>query len=184
MVCATSSQDSFNMYQLDNTQPLFLNFSSDLSPQKTSNKKKERVKKQTAYKVNGINILNRNDVDSKTAIERIQRRRANHNCVERRRRDNMNNTIFELSIVVPNAAQLNQKPNKGKILKLSLDYIKQLKAENNALKESLDGHQKHHPFSPISSSSSVSSTSSSIPNMFYHAYPKLTPSEPQFMDRY
>jgi hypothetical protein len=66
----------------------------------------------------------RNNLDSKTAIERIQRRRENHNHVERRRRDNINNTIFELSSVVPNAIQPGQKPNKGNILKLSLDYIK------------------------------------------------------------
>lgn len=39
-------------------QPLFLNFTSDLSPQK-SNKKKSKQKKQTAYRVNGVNILNR-----------------------------------------------------------------------------------------------------------------------------
>lgn len=63
-------------------------------------------------------------MDSKTAIERIQRRRENHNHVERRRRDNINNTIFELSSVVPNAIQPGQKPNKGNILKLSLDYIR------------------------------------------------------------
>jgi hypothetical protein len=69
-------------------------------------------------------LYNRNNLDSKTAIERIQRRRENHNHVERRRRDNINNTIFELSNIVPNAAQPGQKPNKGNILKLSLDYIK------------------------------------------------------------
>ncbi|KAI8049120.1 helix-loop-helix DNA-binding domain-containing protein [Gilbertella persicaria] len=105
------------------TQALFLNFTSDLSPQKMS-KKKSKPKKQTAYRVNGVNILNRNNLDSKTAIERIQRRRENHNHVERRRRDNINNTIFELSSVVPNAIQPGQKPNKGNILKLSLDYIR------------------------------------------------------------
>lgn len=40
------------------TQALFLNFTSDLSPQKMS-KKKSKPKKQTAYRVNGVNILNR-----------------------------------------------------------------------------------------------------------------------------
>ncbi|KAF1803290.1 hypothetical protein FB192DRAFT_1277695 [Mucor lusitanicus] len=118
------------------TQALFLNFTSDLSPQKMS-KKKSKPKKQTAYRVNGVNILNRNNLDSKTAIERIQRRRENHNHVERRRRDNINNTIFELSSVVPNAIQPGQKPNKGNILKLSLDYIRELQSENAALKERL-----------------------------------------------
>ncbi|KAG0171265.1 hypothetical protein DFQ28_002502 [Apophysomyces sp. BC1034] len=164
---------------------LFLNFTSDLSPQKM-NKKKSKPKKQTAYRVNGVNILNRNNLDSKTAIERIQRRRENHNHVERRRRDNINNTIFELSRVVPNAIQSGQKPNKGNILKLALDYIKDLQAENQSLKSRLDepvaasvpssplhsrvfvqGSQSmpssptHHGKSMGSSTSSASSSSSS-----------------------
>ncbi|KAL0089737.1 hypothetical protein F4703DRAFT_1479758 [Phycomyces blakesleeanus] len=116
---------------------LFLNFTSDLNPQK-KNKKKSKPKKQTAYKVNGVNILNRNNLDSKTAIERIQRRRENHNHVERRRRDNINNTILELSQVVPNALQPGQKPNKGNILKLALDYIKDLQLDNQRLVSQLD----------------------------------------------
>ena len=62
-------------------------------------------------------------MDSKTAIERIQRRRENHNHVERRRRDNINNTILELSRIVPNAVQQGQKLNKGKVLKMALDHI-------------------------------------------------------------
>ncbi|KAI8647201.1 hypothetical protein BD408DRAFT_408773 [Parasitella parasitica] len=131
--CSSSSSSS---NKRPATQALFLNFTSDLSPQKMS-KKKSKPKKQTAYRVNGVNILNRNNLDSKTAIERIQRRRENHNHVERRRRDNINNTIFELSSVVPNAIQPGQKPNKGNILKLSLDYIKELQSENAALKERL-----------------------------------------------
>ena len=63
------------------------------------------------------------NVDSKTAIERIQRRRENHNHVERRRRDNINNTILELSRIVPHAVQTGQKLNKGKVLKMALDHI-------------------------------------------------------------
>lgn len=65
----------------------------------------------------------RKNLDSKTAIERIQRRRENHNHVERRRRDTINNTIYELSQVVPNALHTGQKPHKGNILKATLDYI-------------------------------------------------------------
>lgn len=37
---------------------LFLNFTSDLLPH-SSTRKKSKQKKQTAYKVNGVNILNR-----------------------------------------------------------------------------------------------------------------------------
>jgi hypothetical protein len=66
----------------------------------------------------------RNNLDSKTAIERIKRRRENHNYVERRRRDVINNTIMDIAETVPNAITTGQKPNKGSILRLALDYIK------------------------------------------------------------
>ncbi|KAI8149463.1 hypothetical protein BJV82DRAFT_504378 [Fennellomyces sp. T-0311] len=102
-------------------QALFLNFTTDLSPQMP---KKKTKKRQTAYRVNGVNILNRNEVDSKTAIERIQRRRENHNHIERKRRDNINNTILQISQVVPDAGQQpGQRPNKGRVLQLALAYI-------------------------------------------------------------
>jgi hypothetical protein len=52
--CSTSTSTNKRI----STQPLFLNFTSDLSPQKMS-KKKPKSKKQTAYRVNGVNILNR-----------------------------------------------------------------------------------------------------------------------------
>ena len=68
-------------------------------------------------------------MDSKTAIERMQRRRENHNYIERRRRDTINNIIYELSQVVPLASWSGQKPNKGNILKATLDYI--LVRQNN-----------------------------------------------------
>lgn len=56
-------------------------------------------------------------------IERIQKRRENHNYIERRRRNYMNNTIWELSKVIPNACAPGQKPNKANILKLALEHI-------------------------------------------------------------
>ncbi|KAG0170101.1 hypothetical protein DFQ28_003849 [Apophysomyces sp. BC1034] len=128
-----SSMDDAVTIQRPNPQPLFLNFTSDLSPQKG----KKKPKKQTAYRVNGVNILNRKELDSKTAIERLKKRRENHNHVERRRRDIINNTILELSHVVPNATQPGQKPNKGSILKLALDHIQALQEENKLLRERL-----------------------------------------------
>jgi hypothetical protein len=70
-----------------------------------------------------LNNNNRKNLDSKTVIERIQKRRENHNHVERRRRDCINNTILEISKVVPNASLPGQKPNKGAVLQLALDHI-------------------------------------------------------------
>lgn len=52
------SQDSTDHNSTKRPQALFLNFTSDLSPQKM-NKKKAKPKRQTAYRVNGVNILNR-----------------------------------------------------------------------------------------------------------------------------
>ncbi|KAF9556316.1 hypothetical protein BGW38_009199, partial [Lunasporangiospora selenospora] len=40
--------------------------------------------RQSAYRINGLNILNRNSLDSRTALEMLRRRRENHNHVERR----------------------------------------------------------------------------------------------------
>ncbi|KAI9489709.1 hypothetical protein BDB00DRAFT_842109 [Zychaea mexicana] len=125
-----STEDAMNKQQPP--QALFLNFTTDLSPQTP---KKKTKKRQTSYRVNGVNILNRNEVDSKTAIERIQRRRENHNHIERKRRDNINNTILQISEVVPNASQQpGQRPNKGRVLQLALAYIQALQHENQQLK--------------------------------------------------
>lgn len=63
----------------------------------------------------------RTNVETSTAIERMQRRRETHNHIERRRRDNINNIIHELSTIIPNAAEKHDKVN---VLRLSLDYIK------------------------------------------------------------
>ncbi|KAG2176005.1 hypothetical protein INT44_000484 [Umbelopsis vinacea] len=133
----------------DHPQGLFLNFSSNLTEQ-SFGKKKTKSKRQNAYKVNGINILNRNNLDSKTAIERIRRRRENHNYVERRRRDVINNTIMDIAAVVPNAMTSGQKPNKGNILRLALDYIKQLQTENRQLRQltSSDERSSMIPLTP------------------------------------
>lgn len=45
----------------------------------------------SAFMVNGVNILNKNSLDSDTVMHRIIQRRQTHNRVERRRRDRMVN---------------------------------------------------------------------------------------------
>ncbi|KAL4213887.1 hypothetical protein AB4K20DRAFT_1888962 [Rhizopus microsporus] len=114
---------------------LFMNLTPEIQ------KKKEPKRLTTAYKVNGVNILNRKNLDSKTVIERIQKRRENHNYIERRRRNYMNNTIWELSKVIPNACAPGQKPNKANILKLALEHILDLQAENQAIRHQLRYYQ-------------------------------------------
>ncbi|KAJ2805234.1 hypothetical protein H4R21_001341, partial [Coemansia helicoidea] len=61
------------------------------------------------------------------SYEKRRRRRESHNAVERRRRDNINDRIQELFSLLPDTmTDLNVKPNKGAILKKSVEYIRQL----------------------------------------------------------
>ncbi|KAI8580865.1 hypothetical protein K450DRAFT_234943 [Umbelopsis ramanniana AG] len=76
---------------------MFINFSSDMSD--SGFKAKRKYKR--AYKVNGVNILNRSEIDSKTMMERLRKRKENHNHIERKRRDHINHTIFELAEILP-----------------------------------------------------------------------------------
>ncbi|KAG0046347.1 hypothetical protein BGZ83_008489 [Gryganskiella cystojenkinii] len=59
--------------------------------------------------------------------EKRRRRRESHNAVERRRRDNINEKIQELSTLLPDCyVDTANKPNKGVILRKSVDYIRHL----------------------------------------------------------
>ncbi|KAJ1939105.1 hypothetical protein EC988_007404, partial [Linderina pennispora] len=118
--------------EVQSNKPLFLNFTAELAPFSASKKQK---KKSNVYKVSGVNILNRNSVDSKTALERLQRRRENHNFVERRRRDNINHTITTLSTLIPYCTEEGVKLNKGSILHMAVEYIQDLQDINAALVE-------------------------------------------------
>jgi len=74
------------------------------------------------------------------ALEKRRRRRESHNAVERRRRDNINDRITELSMIVPDCIEDSsspQKPNKGVILRKSADYIKYLQEANMRLQKQL-----------------------------------------------
>ncbi|KAG0052701.1 hypothetical protein BGZ83_002220 [Gryganskiella cystojenkinii] len=59
--------------------------------------------------------------------EKRRRRRESHNAVERRRRDNINEKIQELATLLPEVyVDTANKPNKGVILRKSVDYIRHL----------------------------------------------------------
>jgi len=82
------------------------------------------------------NSFDLDDLDSKGNIglpfDRKAKRRASHNAVERRRRDNINERIFELCTLLPEVHVGTDptvpKPNKGQILKKSVDYVRQMQA--------------------------------------------------------
>ncbi len=61
--------------------------------------------------------------------ERRKKRRESHNQVERRRRDHINEKIQELASLLPEfPTDAQNKPNKGVILKRSVDYLRHIHA--------------------------------------------------------
>uniref|UniRef100_A0A3Q3XKH0 Upstream stimulatory factor 2 n=1 Tax=Mola mola TaxID=94237 RepID=A0A3Q3XKH0_MOLML len=70
---------------------------------------------------------------------RDERRRAQHNEVERRRRDKINNWIVTLSKIIPDCNMDSTKTgaSKGGILSKACDYIHELRQSNQRLQESL-----------------------------------------------
>lgn len=69
--------------------------------------------------------------------------------VERRRRFNINDRIKELGTLLPKSNESyyeivrDVRPNKGTILKSSVDYIKCLKHENNRLRKTELKHKDY-----------------------------------------
>lgn len=57
-------------------------------------------------------------------FDKKRKRRESHNAVERRRRDNINERILELSTLLPERDA--SKNNKGTILRKSVDHIRLL----------------------------------------------------------
>uniref|UniRef100_H3CAB5 Upstream transcription factor 2, c-fos interacting n=1 Tax=Tetraodon nigroviridis TaxID=99883 RepID=H3CAB5_TETNG len=68
---------------------------------------------------------------------RDERRRAQHNEVERRRRDKINNWIVTLSKIIPDCSLDSRTgASKGGILSKACDYIRELRQNNQQLQES------------------------------------------------
>ncbi|XP_068108950.1 upstream stimulatory factor 1 isoform X2 [Hyperolius riggenbachi] len=70
---------------------------------------------------------------------RDEKRRAQHNEVERRRRDKINNWIVQLSKIIPDCSMESTKSgqSKGGILSKACDYIQELRQGNLRLAEDL-----------------------------------------------
>ncbi|CAL9705087.1 unnamed protein product [Knipowitschia caucasica] len=75
---------------------------------------------------------------------RDERRRAQHNEVERRRRDKINNWIVTLSKIIPDCTVDTTKTgaSKGGILSKACDYIQELRQSNQRLQEALKEVQR------------------------------------------
>ncbi|KAI8354514.1 hypothetical protein B0O80DRAFT_60786 [Mortierella sp. GBAus27b] len=83
--------------------------------------------------VNRLNIFNRSSLDIRTALEMIYRRREDHSHVERRQRDTFNSTIMRIAEIPFNCSS-TAKLNKGTILRLALEHLRALYAENHSLR--------------------------------------------------
>ncbi|XP_042629168.1 upstream stimulatory factor 2-like [Cyprinus carpio] len=83
-------------------------------------------------------------MDSPLRTPRDTRRRAQHNEVERRRRDKINNWIVMLSKIIPDCSMDGTKTgaSKGGILSKACDYIGELKQQSQRLQESLRGVER------------------------------------------
>lgn len=68
---------------------------------------------------------------------RDEKRRAQHNEVERRRRDKINNWIVQLSKIIPDCGADSGKSgaSKGGILSKACDYVRELRQSNQRLQE-------------------------------------------------
>ncbi|KAH8269813.1 hypothetical protein KR018_012105 [Drosophila ironensis] len=75
------------------------------------------------------------------AMAKDRQKKDNHNMIERRRRFNINDRIKELGTLLPKGSEAfyevvrDIRPNKGTILKSSVDYIKCLKHEVSRLRQ-------------------------------------------------
>ncbi|XP_043063552.1 microphthalmia-associated transcription factor isoform X1 [Drosophila ficusphila] len=75
------------------------------------------------------------------ALAKDRQKKDNHNMIERRRRFNINDRIKELGTLLPKGSDAfyevvrDIRPNKGTILKSSVDYIKCLKHEVSRLRQ-------------------------------------------------
>ncbi|XP_032579971.1 microphthalmia-associated transcription factor isoform X8 [Drosophila sechellia] len=75
------------------------------------------------------------------ALAKDRQKKDNHNMIERRRRFNINDRIKELGTLLPKGSDAfyevvrDIRPNKGTILKSSVDYIKCLKHEVTRLRQ-------------------------------------------------
>uniref|UniRef100_A0A668AC15 Upstream transcription factor 2, c-fos interacting n=1 Tax=Myripristis murdjan TaxID=586833 RepID=A0A668AC15_9TELE len=90
----------------------------------------------TATSENKVNVKMKMDGPR---TPRDERRRAQHNEVERRRRDKINNWIVTLSKIIPDCNMDSTKTgaSKGGILSKACDYIRELRQSNQRLQESL-----------------------------------------------
>ncbi|KAL9545688.1 hypothetical protein MBANPS3_007024 [Mucor bainieri] len=133
------------------------------NPDTMARKLNQLDKQPNKLVVHGVNILNKISIDSDTAMSRIKQRRETHNRVERRRRDNLNTLVNELSDLVPRSSiekSGGEKCHRAKVLRYAIEYIQTIQQENEQLRQQLGLSAASTPQSPAASSPQSTSCSS------------------------
>ncbi|KAF9153918.1 hypothetical protein BG015_002287, partial [Linnemannia schmuckeri] len=96
-------------------------------------------KTSKSFDLAGVNILNRKPLDTKTALDKLQRRRETHNRVERKRRDCINQLIDDLTKLLPpkHLEETTSKCHRVNVLRGAVSHIKFLNESNEALTKSI-----------------------------------------------
>ncbi|KAF9123638.1 hypothetical protein BGW39_008810 [Mortierella sp. 14UC] len=99
----------------------------------------ESFKTSKSFDLAGVNILNRKPLDTKTALDKLQRRRETHNRVERKRRDCINQLIDDLTKLLPpkHLEETTSKCHRVNVLRGAVSHIKFLNESNQALAMSI-----------------------------------------------
>ncbi|KAG0042416.1 hypothetical protein BGZ83_000489 [Gryganskiella cystojenkinii] len=99
----------------------------------------ETYKTSKSFDLAGVNILNRKPLDTKTALDKLQRRRETHNRVERKRRDCINQLVDDLTKLLPakHLEEATSKCHRVNVLRGAVAHITFLTQANEALVKSL-----------------------------------------------
>ncbi|KAG0331564.1 hypothetical protein BG000_010772 [Podila horticola] len=107
----------------------------------------ETYKTTKSFDLAGVNILNRKPLDTRTALDKLQRRRETHNRVERKRRDCINQLVDDLTKLLPakHLEEATSKCHRVNVLRGAVAHIKFLTELNSDLANSLESIKKSHP---------------------------------------
>ncbi|KAG0328288.1 hypothetical protein BG004_002571 [Podila humilis] len=107
----------------------------------------ETYKTTKSFDLAGVNILNRKPLDTRTALDKLQRRRETHNRVERKRRDCINQLVDDLTKLLPpkHLEEATSKCHRVNVLRGAVAHIKFLTESNDSLAKSLDIIKQGHP---------------------------------------
>ncbi|KAF9404570.1 hypothetical protein BGZ94_004092, partial [Podila epigama] len=107
----------------------------------------ETYRTTKSFDLAGVNILNRKPLDTRTALDKLQRRRETHNRVERKRRDCINQLVDDLTKLLPpkHLDEATSKCHRVNVLRGAVAHIKFLTESNNALTKTLETFKQNHP---------------------------------------